>query len=346
MAARRAEQVSFVILALSLALVTWLHLATPLLTILFAYFALTQLHAVTRVVRLGKWSALVLFLVLLAGVVYAFEYFLNEALARLPEIADRAIPSFTTWAREMHVELPFSDHESLKALALDTVKHNVKSFGRFFTLARGATRQVVFVVVGCVVAASLFFSPRFELDRPLASAPANPYSLCCDRLARRFSTFYGSFAMVMGAQLLISAVNTLLTAVFVLVVGLPHPVVVIGGTFLCGLLPLIGNLISNTIIVGIGFTVSPRLALVALIFLIVVHKLEYFLNSRIVGTRIRMPVWLTLLGLLVGEELMGIPGMILAPVLLHYVKVEASSVTVPLPDKPQVPDAAGSSSSA
>ena len=35
-------------------------------------------------------------------------------------------------------------------------------------------------------------------------------------------------------------------------------------------------------------------------------------------------MWLTLIGLVLGERLMGLPGMILAPVLLHYIKVEAS----------------------
>ena len=31
-----------------------------------------------------------------------------------------------------------------------------------------------------------------------------------------------------------------------------------------------------------------------------------------------------MLALIIGEKLMGIPGMILAPVVLHYIKVEAS----------------------
>ena len=90
-----------------------------------------------------------------------------------------------------------------------------------------------------------------------------------------------------------------------------------------------GNLISNTIIVAISFTLSPRMALASLLFLVVIHKLEYFLNSKIVGDRIRSPVWLTLLGLILGERLMGIPGMILAPVVLNYLKGEASKIAVP-----------------
>ena len=35
-------------------------------------------------------------------------------------------------------------------------------------------------------------------------------------------------------------------------------------------------------------------------------------------------MWLTLIGIVLGEKLMGIPGMILAPVVLHYIKAEAS----------------------
>jgi predicted PurR-regulated permease PerM len=132
----------------------------------------------------------------------------------------------------------------------------------------------------------------------------------------------------MGAQLIISLINTTLTAIFITSVSLPYAGVVVVVTFLCGLLPIIGNLISNSVIVGIAFTISPKLGLIALVFLVVLHKLEYFLNSKIIGERIKNPMWLTLLALLLGERLMGIPGMILAPVILNYIKVEASNIEV------------------
>jgi predicted PurR-regulated permease PerM len=122
-----------------------------------------------------------------------------------------------------------------------------------------------------------------------------------------------------------------LTAIFVSAVSLPYAPVVIGITLLAGLLPIVGNLISNAIIVGITFMKSPQMAIAALVFLIVLHKLEYFLNSKIIGERIKNPVWLTLLGLVLGERLMGIPGMILAPVVLNYLKIEASQIEVPEP---------------
>jgi predicted PurR-regulated permease PerM len=132
----------------------------------------------------------------------------------------------------------------------------------------------------------------------------------------------------MGAQIIISAINTVFTAIFVMVVGLPYAMVVVGATFLCGLIPVLGNLISNTIIVSNGFTVSPKRALAALVFLVVIHKLEYFLNSKIIGRRIHNPLWLMLITLVVGEKLMGVSGMILAPVVLNYIRIEASRIEV------------------
>jgi predicted PurR-regulated permease PerM len=188
--------------------------------------------------------------------------------------------------------------------------------------------QAAAFIIGVVVAISLFLSSRVHLGEADDAVQDNVYSATGAEILTRFQTFYGSFSTVMGAQLLISLINTALTAAFLLLADFPFASIIIVLTFLCGLLPVVGNLISNTLITCVGLTVSPQLALLALGFLVVIHKLEYFLNSRIIGRRIKNPMWLTLLGLLLGEKLMGIPGMILAPVVLHYIKVEASRRTL------------------
>ena len=157
----------------------------------------------------------------------------------------------------------------------------------------------------------------------------NLYSICCDEISTRFRDFYRSFATVIGAQITISLINTILTAIFVVAVRLPHAPLIIAITFLCGLVPIVGNLVSNTIIVFLALTVSLKLGIGALVFLVGIHKLEYFLNSKIIGDRIRNPVWLTLIALIIGERLMGIPGLILAPVVLNYLRVEMLKVEVP-----------------
>jgi predicted PurR-regulated permease PerM len=137
-----------------------------------------------------------------------------------------------------------------------------------------------------------------------------------------------SFEKVLGAQVLISAVNTVLTATFLIYMDFPHIRFLLIATFILGTLPIIGNILSNTIIVGTALTLSPRQAAFALGFLILIHKTEYFLNSRIVGSSIKAAMWQTLLAILLGEVVMGVPGIILAPALLHYAKTELRSIPV------------------
>jgi predicted PurR-regulated permease PerM len=317
-----------------LVLVGWLHLAVPLLTVLFAYFALSKLH-VTRY----KWLAVGTFVVLMLGFFYGFVIFVRQAIHALPDLIGTAIPMAISYAEKYNITLPFEDAHSLKALVVEGVKDQLKYLGNF---AKVATKEFLALVIGLVVGCSLFLSAKVELGREANMFRNNLYSLVCDEIVMRFRSFYESFVMVMGAQITISAINTIFTAIFVVALRLPWAGVVIVVTFLCGLLPIIGNIISNTIIVGIAFTQSPQMAVVALAFLVIIHKLEYFLNSKIIGDRIKNPVWLTLLALVLGERLMGIPGMILAPVILHYLKVETSKIRVaevPPPDEVAPPGA-------
>jgi predicted PurR-regulated permease PerM len=306
-------------------LVVGYRLATPLLAALFSYLALERLSWRGR---FGKWGAVLLLVISFSGIAYGLGYFLNQTVRALPEIADKSIPSVINWAQQQGVELPFTDYESLKDAAFETVKGEVRFLGSFAKAARGALAHVAFLVAGCMVAVSLFLTPRFDTARQPA-APDSIYALCCGEIKNRFATLYRSFSTVMGAQIVISAINTALTGIFTFVVDLPYGVVVVGVTFLCGLVPVVGNLVSNTIIVGIGFTISPKMALAALVFLVAIHKLEYFLNSQIVGWRIHSPLWLTLLGLIVGERLLGVEGMVLAPVVLCYLRLEGAVLKVP-----------------
>jgi len=296
-----------------------LHLTTALVSALFAYLSL-------RFLSFGKtkWTAVVLFLIVLAGLFYGFAYFVNHAIVALPEIASTSIPVIVRFATEHGIELPFSDVGSLKSVVLDSVHTTLAYLGNF---AKLATKEFVFLLVGVAVAIGIFLNP--ELDQDRTPLPLNLYSLHCAQVGELFRSFYKSFETVMGAQVIISMINTALTAIFVNVSSLRYAPVVIVITFLCGLLPVIGNIISNTIIVCIAFTVSPKFAGWALLFLVTIHKLEYFLNSKIIGSRIRHPMWLTLIALVLGERLFGIAGIILAPVVLSFLKTEASKFELP-----------------
>ena len=314
----RPAAISYGVFAGLLILVAVLHLATPLLAALFSYLALTKLAFWRK-----KWIALTLFGVVLVAAFFGCVFFLKTSFVVLPEIVSTAIPIVVRWAEQYGVELPFTDVESLRTVALESVRDTLGRVGKYVKIA---TKESVLLVIGVVVAVGIFMNPEFEPKRRRGRGRANLYTYYTSRIRERFASFYGSFEIVMGAQIIISAINTAATAVFIYFADLPYALVVTMLTFVCGLLPIIGNLISNTIIIGLAFTVSPKLAAYALTFLVVIHKLEYFLNSRIIGGRIDHPMWLTLLALIIGERLMGISGLILAPIIISFIKVEMKKI--------------------
>jgi len=314
---QQPKRISFAFMAIGLVLVGWLHLAVLLLTGLFGYFVLERL-------RLGgrKAVAVILFILLLGGMGYGFFSFARTATIAVPKIVEAAIPPILAFADSRGIELPEGyNYEALKADAITFTQGKLASAGKY---AGEALRALVFFLIGIVVSVSLFLNTKVEPDDDPVTGRDNLYSQTFIEVVARFRTFYHSFRRVMAAQLIISGINAGLTALFLVWNGYPYAPVLAGLTFLFGLLPIIGNLMSNTLIVSVGFTIAPRAAFLALVFLVVIHKGEYFLNSKIIGDRIKTPMWLTLVGLVIGEKLMGIPGMILAPAVLHYVKVEAS----------------------
>jgi len=312
--------ISYLVLLITLALAGWLHLATLLITILFSSFALAKLHFAKP-----RWLAVVLFLILVAATFSGFAVFFKKAIEDLPQVVQKSIPGIVAFADRHNIDLPFDDMQSLKEVATNSVKEALGALGNF---ARIATKEFLMLVVGVIIAIGIFVNGEEIESNP---QNANLYSYSFALLANRFRGLYRSFETVMGAQLIISGINTVVTSIFVLVCSLPYAGLVIPITFMCGMLPIIGNVVSNTLIVGIAFGVSPQMAVAALIFLVVVHKLEYFLNSKIVGSRIRHPMWMTLVAMILGECCMGIPGIILAPVVLNFIKVEGSRFRVPVP---------------
>ncbi|MTD25835.1 AI-2E family transporter [Erwinia sorbitola] len=189
----------------------------------------------------------------------------------------------------------------------------VQTFGR--SAAHTFATMLIGMLLGAII--SLRNSGAVRPEAPLKQA-----------MLDRLSTLAAAFHNVVFAQIKVSLVNTVLTCGFLFGVlpmfGLHFPfaktVVVL--TFIAGLLPIIGNLISNTVIVLIGLSISLEAALIALIYLVLIHKLEYFINARIFGSRISAKTWEILLAMLVFESAFGLAGVVAAPVYYAYLKAE------------------------
>lgn len=190
------------------------------------------------------------------------------------------------------------------------------------SMGREAGRILAHILIGMIIGAMAALydtTSTTHAYRPLAAA-----------LHARVVALHGSFRNVVFAQVRIAAINAVLTGIYLVVilpmagVDLPLRKTMIAVTFFVGLLPVLGNLISNTILVIIGLSHSLHIALASLLFLMTIHKLEYFLNAKIIGQHINARTWELLAAMLVMESIFGIPGVIAAPVFYAYVKKELS----------------------
>ena len=213
--------------------------------------------------------------------------------ARLPENAVMLQQVVTQWLREHSSDLQLAGKEA----------------------GRHAAHMLVAMVIGGMLALHEF--ARRADYKPFANA-----------MAGRVTLFDQAFRNIVFAQVRISAINAAFTGVYLAIilplmgVQLPFTKTMIAITFIVGLLPVIGNLISNAVIVVVSMSHSLGVAIGSLVFLVIIHKLEYFLNARIVGGQIRANAWELLIAMLCMEAAFGIPGIVAAPIYYAYIKSE------------------------
>jgi predicted PurR-regulated permease PerM len=335
-----ARRASYWIMAAAAAGVVWLDLGPALLSGLISYLLLSVVHralfswqlarslradaadrAAGRVVPMGsrltttaiRLFVVALFVLLATALVWMLGFFVHLAMARLPTILATSIPKVDKMVESYGLDLPFETLDELRRLLGLKLKENATQLTHVSGLV---TRRFFQVFVMVFVAVNAYWS---------ASAREEPPSLhatLAAELRARVTLLLSGFEKIFGAQVVISFINMWATVVFLRTMDFPYIRFLSMATFILGLLPLVGNLASNSLIVITALSLSPQTALVSLVYLVVVHKAEYFLNGKIIGTSIDTPMWQVLLGLLAGEALLGVPGLVLAPAMLHYVREE------------------------
>lgn len=315
------RKASYLLFAASLLLIAVFKLGPCLLAALVSYMILdlTERRLRDFGVRAGisRLSAVITFIVMASALAWIFGRFLTVGLDRLPELMDRVLPRLATLAAERGVDFPAENARELRDLIVTGARENSRAVG---ATSGFLTRGFFLVIVGMFIANLRFLTPSEEEDR------GSLFDALRIEFMDRVTLFIRSFERIVGAQFTISVVNTLLTGAFLFAMGFPFRTFLILLTFVCGLVPIVGNIISNSFITLAGLTESVHLAVGALIYLVVLHKLEYLLNSRIVGGSIDSPMWMTLIGIVVGEATMGVPGVLIAPALLHYVREELRAI--------------------
>jgi predicted PurR-regulated permease PerM len=298
-----------------------LHLLLALLTGLSAYALHRSLLALCSRRVAPRWRqavAMLLFWLVIAAVVLAAVFGVralhlgtpSDALARLTTLLadslDRLRTNAPAWLLE-HLPDSIASLRDTAAAWLRAHAAQLRTWGA--ETARAAAHLLVGLVIGLLASAQ----GRLPDPEPAASDFLVAWRIGLVRLVRAFTD-------VVGAQVRIAGINTLLTALYLLLVlpllgqhmPLAHALVLL--TFVLGMIPVIGNLGSNSAIVLAALTVSPSLALLSLLYLIGVHKLEYFLNARFVGGAIHARTYEILASMLLLDAVFGLHGVVAAPI--------------------------------
>ncbi|HEX5648406.1 MAG TPA: AI-2E family transporter [Steroidobacteraceae bacterium] len=234
---------------------------------------------------------------------------LMQSMAQIVEDARAHLPA------DLLTHVP-DDADAIQRTLVDWLRSNA---GALPLAGRDFGRILAHLLMGMVVGALL------SLQRAAPQADRRPLS---NRISRQAERMASSFRGVVFAQFWVSAINTVFTWLYLGValpafgVDLPLVKTLVAITFVVGLLPIIGNLISNTAIIIVSLSQGLPVAVASLVYLVVIHKLEYFLNARIVGSHINARAWELLIAILVMEAAFGIPGVIAAPIFYAYFKAE------------------------
>jgi predicted PurR-regulated permease PerM len=236
-------------------------------------------------------------------------------LTKMAEIIDSSRGLLPQWAASW---LPQGDESVIRAGLVEWLRNHALEIRK---LSGDVGHTLLHFMLGLMIGSLIALREAIphQTLAPLAQA-----------LSERAHRLGEAFRRVVFAQVRISALNALLTGVYLLGVlpafgvSLPFTKTMILVTFVVGLIPVLGNLISNSVIVIISLSQSLNVAAASLGFLIFIHKLEYFVNARIIGGQIQARAWELLVAMLVMEAAFGVQGVIAAPIIYAYIKKELS----------------------
>lgn len=327
----RTQIAAWVITGAAIFFVLWQHLVPALISGLALYLILDKVagvfaaklsHSTRR--PLALLIVALLTAGILAGAIALIAMMLRRGAGNVPAMMEQMaeiLGSVRLWlgglGRQFIPEV-MTDAETFKGMVaawLKTHAQTVRAGGMWLGVG------LVYVIMGGLLAILVFFRHVTRHDDakrgPLARA-----------LGEQVDHFSESFARVALAQVKISTVNTILTGIYLLVIlplfsiHVPFATTLVLITFICGLIPVLGNLISNTVITILSLGVSVGTAISSLAFLVVIHKLEYLINSRIVGGETDSQAWEILMAIIIGEAAFGVGGVVMGPIIYAYVKRE------------------------
>ena len=308
----------------ALVLVLAYHLLPGLLAVCLGFLGTRWLSArlggFTRVGAAPRLAATVIVLLPLLLVAAAFPY-TRDMLLDAPAQYRELLAFMARTVLELRERLPADIASQLPEGAAEIQRllatYLSSKAGSLAITGRAWLAGLVHVIVGWIIGALAAARTPTTVLKPLSA-----------QLHIRVRRFGETFRQIVVAQFWIALFNTGLLILFLFLVlplwgyRLPYATVLILLSFVLGLIPIVGNLLYNTVLSLVGLSVSPIVALACLVFLILIHKAEYFINAKVVGQRTQLTVWELLATMFVLEAIFGPAGLVAAPLFYAYLKKE------------------------
>ncbi|MDU0809754.1 MAG: AI-2E family transporter [Burkholderia sp.] len=320
------EIVSYLLMLIGLWLVLKLNLLSGLL---FGMLVYQMIYTIIPIIercttsRRAHWFAVVLLSIIIVIELTVFIIMLYKHLQNIVPNIQSLFNQLMQIIEGIRIRMPIwianvlpVDIEQMKAQMFLLIETHI---GQLQQSSKHIVRSIGHGIFGMIIGAMVAIGneQRDKHQKPLSAL-----------LSMRISRFDNSFRRIVFAQIKISSLNALFTSFYLFIVlplihqHLPMSKTLVLITFMTSLLPVLGNLISNTLIVTVSISVGTNIAITSLMLLVMIHKFEYFLNAKIIGSQIDACAWEILIAMIVMQSAFGITGLIAAPIFYAYLKEE------------------------
>lgn len=293
------------------------HTTQMFLSMLFTVFVLHMSENLSEKIigvktKFKKFLSIIISIVILSVIGFALYHSVLSMWGDLNEMLHKSQPIIIEKLHSYGVQNNITTISDLYSMVLDFIKLNVG----FLTFSAGL---VIKVIIGILLGIVVHFSqivPKVLHE--------NAWDSILYKLLEQSTVIYNSFRDIMGIQIIISLMNTTIISIMALgltyvIYGqvLPYWYVIIPLTAILSLIPVVGNIMINVILILATVQISPTYVLVGVGLFLVIHKLELIVIGKKMKEKVDVPFVLILFSMLLGELLFhSMSGMLLGMVLM------------------------------
>jgi predicted PurR-regulated permease PerM len=201
-----------------------------------------------------------------------------------------------------------------------------KQLGEVLGNLLSASGQIAVSAAGFVAALATVLTLTFFLllgSERYVNAGVGLFSKAHQPLVRRLlSRSAGAISGYITGNLAISVICGITTFIVLLILGMPYAAPLALLVAVLDLVPLVGATLGGALLVVVGLFVEPWKAVVLLVFVLVYQQVESnFLQPMVYSKAVQLNGLVILIALLVGGQLLGIPGALLAIPVAEIIRI-------------------------